>query len=546
MHSQRLIFALLPLLFAQHAAGFTRCDISHCRTSIASALQTNPVFGYDDTVFANIPAGPDNATLWLHGCEMFCAANRTIVDDCPARLVQWFLPVLFLVVSVITPPMVPWARVWIVLRPVADPWSAVFALAYHIELAHRCCLAVQPLAAQLGDGAEPASAIEGQVNILFRMLTKLFRDTLSAIQHTTLNMAKASLRLCQDPPLEECLALVLLTLVEMEPGSSPTTGLERLRSLLQTSCSATNKRLVGHVYTIASKLMDNRSHSTLQAVLTTIFCAVSILIATVPAVGGSTPSGAMVAAALTLSPLITVVLLSNAIGAPASLRRVQEIMNEFDERCTASHPGPLLVTSSAINAADLDSLVFTSGTTWYQPRRSDKGTLPLTAYFGITTILLLTDFILSFAAAFVALAGPPAYVNDRHWVLVGLFFAWVANALTSRILIHWLAGSDKEPRSYQRLGLYTGIKDLAVALAVAVLFSATTCGWLSTCRIWANMYGFPGRSSHTVPLNNDAAFHFNNYTLYPWLVGVCLGSHFLTYILIRWFLWPWTTFRLFA
>ncbi len=86
-------------------------------------------------------------------------------------------------------------------------------------------------------------------------------------------------------------------------------------------------------------------------------------------------------------------------------------------------------------------------------------------------------------------------------------------------------------RNLERLGLIIVVKDLFLAVTISVLFSATTCGWLSTCRLWSNYYGHGGPR---IPLDNSAAFARNDSVLYPALVCTCMILNVLTYVVLRW------------
>jgi hypothetical protein len=74
---------------------------------------------------------------------------------------------------------------------------------------------------------------------------------------------------------------------------------------------------------------------------------------------------------------------------------------------------------------------------------------------------------------------------------------------------------------------------MLLAVVIPVLFSMTTCGWLSSCKLWANYYGY-GAARARVPLDNTAAFAWNDGVLYPALVGTSFGLNLLTYLVLRW------------
>jgi hypothetical protein len=177
----------------------------------------------------------------------------------------------------------------------------------------------------------------------------------------------------------------------------------------------------------------------------------------------------------------------------------------------------------------MDTVVLVAGTSWYQPLRAMAEEREGRTWTHRTSVaLLLADTLTSLAAAAGALAAPPSYLNDRHLLIFGILGGWILSALMTRLLV-W---SNTNRRNLERLGFIVA-KDMLLAVAIPVLFSMTTCGWLSSCKLWANYYGY-GAARARVPLDNTAAFEWNNRVLYPALVGTCLGLNLLTYLVLRW------------
>ncbi|KAK7028261.1 carboxylic ester hydrolase [Favolaschia claudopus] len=477
-------------------------SIATCQATIASALLQDPTLAHNLSIFTEIPATATNGSLTIFGCQAYCAPHQPRMNaDCGNRLFQWFLPALFLVFGVATPPTCWRWQVWTALRPIADPFDAILSVGHRLSVCDRCYW-------KAGNVADV-----------------ILREGRSGGRHGRREECR----------LRKSIALIFYTFPTVVPSVGLEKSLTSLSAIILSSPLPT-PNLTPLIYDTAAKLAEDRTRGLAQAWFTVISCITGFVLATVPPLGGSSPSGSMVAAALVLAPLARDVLLGHAIGEVGSHHRAYVMLKEFVDGCQGADNGLMKEMDDAIVRADGEEatgkLVLTAGTSWYQPRRNlaEEQVHIRTWRRAVGMMLLLADTLTSVAAAAGALAAPPSYLNNRHFLLLGILGAWISSAGATSLLrrYHSVGPSSR----IRRLGCLVVGKDLVLGAAVPLLFSATTCGWLSNCKLWSNYYNL--RSSPRIPLDNSIAFAWNDSILYPALVCSCLGMKIATYLLLRW------------
>ncbi|KAJ7277528.1 hypothetical protein C8J57DRAFT_186648 [Mycena rebaudengoi] len=491
LRAYHLTFAILLFLVPTSVAVI---DIAVCQQRISAALLQDSSLADNTTIFYQTPATAQNGSLTLLGCELYCAPGQPrLKADCGNRLFQWFLPTLFLIVSIATPPIGWWYQVWTSVRPVADPFDAILSVSHRLSVAERCRCDAATLANELAL-KEDASGEGGE------SVQERDKDTQRLADHR----------------LQISIALLLYTLPIIVPHLGP----KHIISTLISSSRLSNAQLTSLIRHTAGSLAEDRTRAAAGAWFTTVSCIVGFVLATVPHLGGSNPSGAMVAASLVLAPLTRDVLLGHAVGEVGSHYRVRKVLGSLLVRCQCTGEVLQQLREALSPEKEMDTLALDAGTSWYQPRRvlaeEQKGR---TWSHRAAVALLLANTLTSLAA-------PPSYLNDRHLLILGILGGWILSALMTQLL------TRRDKRNHERLSFIVA-KDMLLAVAIPVLFSMTTCGWLSTCKLWGNYYGY-GAAHARVPLDNAAAFVWNNDVLYPALVCACLGLNLLTYLVLRW------------
>jgi hypothetical protein len=535
----RWVAALIPLsLFIVPI--LASIDLTTCNTIVADLISGNASLATDSSLFAIIPADPQNLVLTLEGCNTWCAGgDRSISPQCGLRLFQWVLPAVLLVGSIQAPPTHWRKRLWAMVRPVANPLGCLFSMLHVLRVAAFChseadVLVGHVFANRLDDGQDRKS----------RTVAQRFRAFWSNEPLTDRQRVVKSV------------ALILNGLRDLDNAGE---GVWSIRVRLQSSFSQPNlsrESRLSLIRTTAARMAENRSRDTWKAYGAVFFSIANIVFAMIPpaAPGSTPPSGATIASTLTLSPLFLVVLLSNSIGEKKSFYTLHKIathlLDELDkpwkEERDAEGGGEawrmvqysltrLRDTIGRPYAEDHTQLLYTSGSLCYQPRRRMTH-IEETRRQGLLDSILQFLFILvvplSAAGAAGALAGPPSYFNDRCWVVISIGVLWVLQPIVRRLVPGFCRIYGRYDRVQYNVWRVTACLDVFLASAIVVLLASITCGVGGTCRNWAGVYRY-GENKAQVPLNTAAAFAWNGTTLYPALVSACVGLNVGAYFGVR-------------
>lgn len=470
-------------------------SLSACNSAVQTKASQTPTILNNRSIFFTTPANLSNLVLTPDGCNELCGGTANAIDsDCGPRLFQWVLPVVILIGSIQTPPLAWWKRFWCMLRFIGDPMDALLSIIYTLGMYRQCYHHAGELATTLaerltGSGQEPGeNLVRERINVPH--LRRRFAFTMSAF-----------------------MALNLSTTVE--------TVRDYMKEAITTPGAIDFKTLLVNT---AGKIAENRTREMWKAGNAVFWCVAGLVVALVPAAGGS-PSGAMLASALALSPLFLFVLLSNSLGENKSDYALHKTIREFLEGCSGAGVERFKTLQQQLaNSMYLDRLLYTAGTSCYQPGKFlmlEEYARNLMGWNGIFLVTLLLIFPLSLAAAAGAIAAPPAYFNDRDFLVIGIFVIWVLSIFTTALLSRYCRNEELRWR-------LVAAKDTLIATTISACLAGTTCGWLSSCRMWAGIYRY-GEANARIYLNPTADFHWNNYVLYPILLGVCFAVNILPY-----------------
>ena len=426
-----------------------------------------------------------NTSLTLPGCQVLCESKlKVMTKDCGVRLFQWLLPGVFLIISMAMPAASVFIRAGAAIHAFVDPIDAKLSVAFRLNTLERCYLAAD-------------NVLEGQA------LDK--REAVFA------------------------LANVLDAILYLEPGWS-------LQELVDKA-KAMEKKPATDDYNLlkqtSRQISANRSREILRPVCTVVLGIASIVVATAQAAAGNPPSGAMLAAALTFSYLFPGVLISNDIGEHGSphILRGFPLLKEIMELKSGTESNN--DTDLSNNAEDI---VLRSGTTTYQPRKQESGAWtvggsPPAFKKWATLVTLSINYVVCVVTGSLAVAAPPVNFSHRHIVILALAVAWISSYLYTFAATYFLVTLPNE-KNHKALWRLVALKDAMLIVSVPVFFSATTCGWLSSCRMWSGCI-LCRDEDVTVETEQKGNFDWNNNVLYPILVGVGLGFNVVVYIIVR-------------
>lgn len=287
----------------------------------------------DTYYFAETLANNNSLVLTLNGCYAWCSnETKSINSQCGLRLFQWVLPAVILVGSTQTPLVVWWKRLWAMLRPIGDPLDRLLSMIYVLKVYAKCYneakQAKVPLSNVPGESTDQPSRWRDQLRHRFSPRQRV----------------------------DKSLAVVLHGIRDLKPSLNTWNLGDCLKSAVPASPRHTMETLLNNT---AAEIMDNRSRELWKAYGATFFTVASIVFAMIPpAAPGSTPvSGATTAETLALSPLLLMVMLSNAIGEHKSLHALHKIIRHFLEELNPRMVDTTSTSTDTTHNANVASLV---------------------------------------------------------------------------------------------------------------------------------------------------------------------------------------------
>jgi hypothetical protein len=291
----------------------------------------------------------------------------------------------------------------------------------------------------------------------------------------------------------------------------------------------------------------------------------------VPQVGGvndpsNNPSGGKIGPAMLLSWLVSIVLLSNAVGdlgSPDDLKeKVKAISTDLKSDVGEGSDSRANIEEEGTESRDRNGRQSVREIT--EENSESKSTLklfgwhlgPATAPEGRTIwsggmycyqpskefrksgwelpISILPVLVAFFTAFDVLEAGPTRYSCRSIFVLCA-FFGWIISAILTYVLYH------KSVQSHLASGKYLWyiilIKDLLVAGPILGLIVATSCGYWNTCYCWGGGPTSRNIADIQIQLNSTNVFNFNDDKFYPAVVGTGLGLQVIVFLIMLDFGW---------
>lgn len=274
---------------------------------------------------------------------------------------------------------------------------------------------------------------------------------------------------------------------------------------------------------IARNFVVVRTRHLAPAIFAIAFYAWQIVGAFVPAIGASpTPSGGRVAAALTLSWIVFMILFSNTVGEVASSTAYTDTINKYLERRPLNF-GQHLEFDQAIQ--DCLGTTYYTGYCYSLVRQNASEN----AVNGLELKVRLQQSILhkrhsprllraiAHAPVFVAVGSslavtslPPTYFSVRHFYFsgIGIMYHIISPALTSCLRRHW------------GLRAVRG-KNAVIAVLMIGLFIASSCGlFFNNCRGWTTI--LPRGQGVVIFSKRD--YDRNNSIWFPIIVSLCISA----------------------
>jgi hypothetical protein len=517
---------------------------SKCNKEIGAALQ-NGTMSPNDPIFyrMNGVAKSDPSDIWLTigGCEATCGKKFDWYPDIGPRLTIWLIPVIILIGNIQFATLGKPTSLLAILHVLGDPIDSAWSLLTKLEASNRCW----DLAAKLSSTGDPNHIRD--------------RATILAAIHELIDI--------DESPDKYYLQLVNVDGLNTE-------GKDVLHLLLRR---------------IADELSDSTQNQMSRTWLAILGFVHTVVSAFIDAVGGTTSSqpGGRIGIAMFFSWLLTLALLSNITPTFTSRRTCLRALERFareshriqnDEAYKASDTlksPPMSANASVrLDAPDLivtaplrrsievrDLRMFSqpkvsyawlieptystfhdsqawSGSiyTYYAnkelfhvvPRKnldSDRWRKKEASKWTLLVLAIL-PLVVAESFSFLIIWFTPTFgLTCRHFPMLGVFIVWFISPFITHIMY-----TSKFARGKWHWR-FTLIKDALIAVPALAIILLTSCGFYNSCVCWSSYFS-RGRANGVVMLDPNNTRRHNAETIYPGLVGACLGLQLILFMLI--------------
>lgn len=503
------LFLILLFILSVEAHDFNR---DQCLRDTRWALGNQTISPNDPIFFIGDDGRPmsnlENPVLTLAGCRKLCGSHQGWYSDTGPRLNAWLIPIFLLVSNMEVSPLDKRRYFMSITHLLGDPIDTVWSLLLKVEVWRRCALrSIRP-----------------------RRSTRRVRNR----------------------------ATVLAAIEEiLDPDVDPVALFNTLVADTRLSHEALD-RLIGRT---AWELADSRTDELVRTVFAAFLYLYQVLSAFIATLGGgnTSPPGGRIGTAMFMSWLVPVILLSNAIGGFASRRTCFSILDRFAHDVVLDRPahdvaldrpprnvapsGDLLssLKSHSPQSDRYDSIkLFFDAQSWaggiysYRLRKDTIFTSGLNDRSMFSLLLLAASplIVSTIIASLILWDTPPVGINCRNVLIFSLASTWFLSFLVTWSCSHSFIRSRVQESTIWRCIL---AKNAVIAIVSVLLIFLSSCGIFNSCWCWSAPYSL-GSSRH-VALNPVPFLDYNYKTVYPALVGVCLGLQILIFSVMIWSGW---------
>ena len=424
----------------------------------------------------------EDITLTLSGCRMLCGHHDWYLDIGP-RLTTWLLPILLLISNVDLSPLDK-RRFFAIIHLIGDPIDSIWSLVHKIDAWNQCYTIAKQYATTPGRRRKVIATVFAGFEEIKGP------DMMSGYLHIVVDEA----------------------------------GLN-------------HDAKYRHWELAAVELADSRSDEFLRTTLAVILYFYNVIASFVEAVGGSqsSPPGGRIGAAMFISWLVPVVLLSNSIGGFTSRRSASNILIRF-----AEHAGLLLdfplresigrgrptLKTEYFQSLGWSGAIYTFRT-WKTGYLSGKaGWWKTPGIFCISTAPICIGMTASFVIIWYTL---PVGLGCRHFWVVGVFTLYFVI-----VFLTWISYSKRFATGLYHWHLVLW-KDALIGVTSLLMIFLSSSGLFNSCTC-SSGYFYHGARAH-VPLNADPFYQRKDKTIYPAVVAISLVLQLVVFGLIAWIWW---------
>jgi hypothetical protein len=438
-----------------------------CAATLTSGLQ-NGTIPWNSSIFisSDFPNFA-NPSLSIDWCQAICGSKTGWYSDSVPRLFGWFLPVFLLVSNMQFAP-IGWSRFLVIFHLFGDPIDSTWSLLDKVDSWRFHATAARKRVPQPSNSVRESIAVISSV----RKSIAVINCAMEELPHRAVTDEETQ---------------------ETNPTRHPTNLYEGVDDglLLQT----------------ASALMRNRRNDILRTVLAIVIYIFQTLTFFVKSLGSpSSGSAGKIGPAMLLSWLVSVSLLSNAVGDLGPPRSNQIIIADFK---TQIGPPPGQSSSGESRTSHEEPAAWSGVVFCYNPNKC------LASRGWVLASISALPVAIAFGTSLAVLETGPTYFSCRNLFVICSFGLWIFSAASTYGLSRVRCVSEK-----WRWSLIL-IKDVLVGGLILSLIIATTCGYWNTCSCWAGelLYG----AGAPVYLNATQAFNLNDDVKYPAMVATGLS-----------------------
>jgi hypothetical protein len=515
----------------------------------------------------------NNTVLTPAGCNAFCGNKQGWYSDPGPRVVNWVIPIFFLLSNIDLSP-IDRKKFFAIFHAIGDPidtnWSLLDKLyawygCYHVakKIVHEWQLEKQhsesetTVSSRSGNGAEEVHG-DGEQH----ELQEFDRHNDEERVHVA-NGAESSLADDDDDEdeaedgeveIEHRIRIISTVFAGFEEisGHYLESGEQFYRTIAQTLGAVAQPGDDQHVNAFrhwreaAVTMADDRTNEFLRtglAIALYIFQVVSEFVDKISGDGASTPGGGRIGSAIFLSWLIPTTLLSNLLGGFTSRRTCLESMVRLVEATNLTAKNPELVRGiSLIPEGDwedyfdrlpsLGAMYTFRSFKWRHMMRStgwDKAvrlTLPAVAFLPV---------VFGFVPAFyIHWKAVPQGFSCRHFWILGVFSTWMLSAVLTTASEWWLRRAGRETWHFG----FVFVKDVLVGVGSILIVFFSVVGAFNSCRCWSLSFWLGER---LFPLNSAKQYQQHKRSDYAIMVGIFLGLQLLLVVVVLVLLWEGLT-----
>ena len=459
----------------------------------------------------------DNPELTYQGCRAF-VGDRRWYNDIGSRVYAWVIPVLFLLFNISLGPADKF-KLLAIVHAVGDPIDTIWSLLDKLQAWHRCYEEAAAFVEEKSVVQDARPHEQGDMEISTQILATVFAGIEDVVGHVPG---------CERVYREVAEELQACDGTALQPGGD-----------VSNFVNPDWRRVALHL----AESRTNQLVRTFLALVVYLFAIIAEFVDQISGNGDMTPAG-RIGAAMALSFLIPITLLSNLLGTFPSRRTCLDIcaglMPEIAMRLC-----PDLDNGQYVMHRYFDAMSFMGSTYSFRPGKLQR----IRSASGLdrrTRLLLPWLAMLPLAFGFIPAmilhhyAAPPGF-GCRHLWILGLFATWIISMLLTNLLqelayrnLNW---NRTETVFWQRRNFYFWliyIKDLVIGVSAIVLVFLSVAGIFSNCWCWCRVL-FVGERDAWLPLWYTEISQDNKRSKFPWIVAAFQACQFLyVFFIARW------------